>query len=135
MGAPSTCRLGRSRRCAVDPTALRQRAWFTYSGDFPRQQGATSARQPRYVVWPLTATLIGSGQFVGLLPSSVARFNASRAGLKILAMNLPAPRVATAIITVKNRTLSSLAKLFIECGRKVAAAITAPTKRKTLRSI
>lgn len=83
----------------------------------------------------LTATLIGSGQFVGLLPSSVARFNASRAGLKILAMNLPAPRVATAIITVKNRTLSSLAKLFIECGRKVAAAITAPTKRKTLRSI
>jgi len=78
----------------------------------------------------LTATLIGSGRFVGLLPDSVARFSASRAGLKMLPINLPAPRVATAIITVKNRTLSPLAELFIQCARKIGAAITAPTKRK-----
>lgn len=78
----------------------------------------------------LTATLIGSGRFVGLLPGSVARFSASRAGLKILAINLPAPRVATAIITVKNRTLSPLAELFVDCARKIGAAITAPTRRK-----
>jgi len=83
----------------------------------------------------LTAILIGSGRFVGLLPCSVARFSASRAGLKILAINLPTPRLATAIITVKNRTLSPLAELFIECARKIGAAITAPTRGKTLRSI
>src|SRR5262249_5727410 len=120
-------------RCTLPPYD----AWLgPFFLDFSRANKVHPPR-PSFVTLSghLTATLIGSGQFVGLLPSSVARFNASRAGLKILAMNLPAPRVATAIITVKNRTLSSLAKLFIECGRKVAAAITAPTKRKTLRSI
>jgi DNA-binding transcriptional LysR family regulator len=84
----------------------------------------------------LTATLIGTGRFVGLLPSSVARFSASRAGLRILAMDLPAPRVATAIITIKNRTLSPLAELFIDSAREITTAITGPTKRrKSFRNI
>jgi DNA-binding transcriptional LysR family regulator len=84
----------------------------------------------------LTATLIGTGRFVGLLPSSVARFSASRAGLRILATDLPAPRVATAIITVKNRTLSPLAELFIDSAREITTAITGPTKRrKSFRNI
>ena len=78
----------------------------------------------------LTATLIGTGQFVGLLPRSVAQFSASRAGLRILTMDLPAPRVSTAIITVKNRTLSPLADLFINCARETKTAIAAPTKRR-----
>jgi DNA-binding transcriptional LysR family regulator len=83
----------------------------------------------------LTATLIGTGRFVGLLPSSVARFSASRAGLKILAIDLPAPPVATAIITVKNRTLSPLAELFIGSAREITTAITRPTKRRSLRNV
>jgi DNA-binding transcriptional LysR family regulator len=83
----------------------------------------------------LTATLIGTGRFVGLLPSSVARFSASRAGLKILAIDLPAPRVATAIITVKNRTLSPLAELFIDSAREITSAITRPTKRRSFRNV
>ena len=78
----------------------------------------------------LTATLIGTGQFVGLLPRSVAQFSASRAGLRRLTMDLPAPRVSTAIITVKNRTLSPLADLFINCARETKTAIAAPTKRR-----
>ena len=68
----------------------------------------------------LTVALIASGRFVGVLPSSVAQFNARRAGLKILPLDLPAVRIAACIVTIKNRTLSPSANRFIECVREVA---------------
>jgi DNA-binding transcriptional LysR family regulator len=75
----------------------------------------------------LTVTLIASGRFVGLLPSSVAHFNAGRMGLKVLPVKLPAQRFAVGIITVKNRTLSPLAELFVDCAREVAKSISERT--------
>jgi DNA-binding transcriptional LysR family regulator len=74
----------------------------------------------------LTVTLIASGRFVGLLPSSVALFNTGRIGLKILPIKLPPLRFAAGIITVKGRTLSPLAELFIERAREIAKSITDP---------
>ncbi|HZY11344.1 MAG TPA: LysR substrate-binding domain-containing protein, partial [Beijerinckiaceae bacterium] len=71
----------------------------------------------------LTVTLIAGGRFVGLLPRSTAQFNAKRVGLKILPMQLPGARIAAGVITVKNRTLSPLADLFIDCARDVAKSI------------
>jgi DNA-binding transcriptional LysR family regulator len=71
----------------------------------------------------LTVTLIASGRFVGVLPSSVAQLNKRRAGLKILPLKLPAVHVAAGIVTVKNRTLSPFAELFINCVREVARPI------------
>jgi DNA-binding transcriptional LysR family regulator len=71
----------------------------------------------------LTVTLIASGRFVGLLPSSVAQYNARRVGLKLVPVKLPATRFAAGIITVKGRTLSPLAELFIECARETARSI------------
>ncbi|MGB6541673.1 MAG: LysR family transcriptional regulator [Xanthobacteraceae bacterium] len=71
----------------------------------------------------LTVTLIASGRFVGVLPSSVAHLNKRRAGLKILPLKLPAVHVAAGIVTVKNRTLSPFAELFINCVRDVARPI------------
>ena len=68
----------------------------------------------------LTVALIASGRFIGVLPRSVARFNARRAGLKILSVDLPAVRVAAGIVTIKNRTLSPSANRFIDCVREVA---------------
>ena len=67
----------------------------------------------------LTVTLIASGRFVGVLPSSVAHFS-RRAGLKILRLRLPAVHIAASIVTVKNRTLSPSATLFIDCAREVS---------------
>jgi hypothetical protein len=40
---------------------------------------------------------------------------------------LPVHRIATDIITVRNRTLNPLAALFIDCAREVAKPLT---KRK-----
>jgi DNA-binding transcriptional LysR family regulator len=80
----------------------------------------------------LTVTLIAGGRFVGLLPSSVAQFNARRVGLKIVPVKLPAARFAAGIITVKGLTLSPLAELFIECARDLARSMRYPTSSSTI---
>ena len=66
----------------------------------------------------LTVTLIASGRFVGVLPSSVAQFNARRMELKILPLKLPPVHLPASIVTLKNRTLSPPAKLFVGCARQ-----------------
>jgi DNA-binding transcriptional LysR family regulator len=78
----------------------------------------------------LTTTLVATGKFVGILPSSVARFSATRAGLKVLAAKVPGLRASVSIITVKRRTTSPLAELFIGSARAVAKSISAPTIRR-----
>lgn len=84
-----------------------------------------AAPQPSIVTLSgqLTVTLIASGRYVGMLPSSVARFNTVRAGLKVLPIRLPAVRLDAGIVTLKNRTLNPLAKHFINCAREVAKTI------------
>jgi DNA-binding transcriptional LysR family regulator len=77
----------------------------------------------------LTVTLIAGGPFVGLLPASVAHFH-RRAGLKILPLRLPPVRLPASIVTVKNRTLSPPARLFIDCAREMANQFLAQTAGK-----
>jgi DNA-binding transcriptional LysR family regulator len=80
----------------------------------------------------LTTILIATGKFVGILPSSVAQFSATRVGLKVLPVKVPGLRASVSIITVKRRTISPLAELFIGSARAVAKSISAPTiRRKT----
>jgi len=76
----------------------------------------------------LTVTLIASGRFVGVLPQSVARLSAERAGLKILPIDLPPVRIASGIVTVKGRTLSPLANRFLDFARDLAKGVPAMTK-------
>ena len=78
----------------------------------------------------LTATLIATGEFVGMLPNSVARFSADRVGLKVLPVKVPIVLGSVVVITVKNRTPSPLAQLFISSARADAKSISAPTLRR-----
>jgi DNA-binding transcriptional LysR family regulator len=78
----------------------------------------------------LTSTLVATGKFVGILPSSVAQFSAKRVGLKVLPVKVPGLRASVSIITVKRRTISPLAELFIGSARAVAKSIAAPTMRR-----
>jgi DNA-binding transcriptional LysR family regulator len=82
----------------------------------------------------LTATLIATGRFVGLLPSSVVRFSAKRVRLKALPVKLAPLRTAVGVITVKDRTLNPLAQRFIDCARKMAKTISNPTKGRKAKS-
>jgi DNA-binding transcriptional LysR family regulator len=76
----------------------------------------------------LTTTLVASGRFVGMLPVSVTTFSAGREMLKKLPVTLPGMHMPTNIITVKNRTLSPLAELFIACAREVARPLAGPKR-------
>jgi DNA-binding transcriptional LysR family regulator len=78
----------------------------------------------------LTTTLVATGKFVGLLPSSVAQFSAKRVGLKVLPVKMPDLRASVSIITVKRRTPSPLGELFMASARAVVKSISAPTMRR-----
>ena len=51
-------------------------------------------------------------------------FSAERLSLKALPVELPDTRISVSIITVRRRTLSPLAELFIRCAREVAKPLS-----------
>jgi len=67
----------------------------------------------------LRNSLLAKGRHVGLVPGSVLRFSAKNFALKALPIRLPAPDAPVAVVTLKNRTLSPVAKLFVDCAREV----------------
>ncbi|QQO33123.1 LysR family transcriptional regulator [Bradyrhizobium diazoefficiens] len=70
----------------------------------------------------LTTSLVASGEFVGILPISVARLKAARAALRVLPIKPVGPRVSAEIVFVKNRTLSPAVESFVNCVRDVVNA-------------
>jgi DNA-binding transcriptional LysR family regulator len=71
----------------------------------------------------LTVSLIASGEFVGILPASVAALSAHQASLKVLPLKSLGPRISAEIVFLKNRTLSPAVGSFIACARKVAKSL------------
>lgn len=70
----------------------------------------------------LTTSLVASGEFVGILPISVARLKAGQASLRILPIKSVGPRVSAEIVFVKNRTLGPAVESFINCVREIVKA-------------
>jgi len=70
----------------------------------------------------LHASLVATGRYLGILPGAMLWFGGKRLSLKALPVDLPIqPRLrAVGIVTLKNRTLSPVAQLFIDCAREVA---------------
>jgi DNA-binding transcriptional LysR family regulator len=68
----------------------------------------------------LHGALIASGPYLAIYPGSVLRFSPQRHALKALPVDLPIPPWPVSIITLKNRTISPVAQIFIECAREVA---------------
>ncbi len=71
----------------------------------------------------LTVSLIASGEFVGILPTSVAALSANQAALRVLPLKSPGPRISAEIVFLKNRTLSPAVESFINCTREVAKSL------------
>jgi DNA-binding transcriptional LysR family regulator len=71
----------------------------------------------------LTVSLIASGEFVGILPASVAALSAHQAQLKVLPLKSPGPRISAEIVFLKNRTLSPAVEAFIDCTREVTKSL------------
>jgi len=63
--------------------------------------------------------LLATGRFLTIAPISVLRLS-KRPGIKVLPVKLQYASVPVGIITLKNRTLSPIAQLFIETAREVS---------------
>jgi DNA-binding transcriptional LysR family regulator len=63
--------------------------------------------------------LLATGRFLTILPRSILRF-AKRPDIKILPVELQHARVPIGIVTLKNRSLSPVAQLFIKTALEVA---------------
>jgi DNA-binding transcriptional LysR family regulator len=94
---------------------------FRASGlDYPH---ATVVSYPPAVRMSLLAT----GHFLTIFPTSTLRFPTQHTELKVLPVELPMARVPVGILTLKNRTVSPVARLFIDAAREVAKPLA---KRK-----
>jgi DNA-binding transcriptional LysR family regulator len=83
---------------------------------YPRTTVVTDSPQVRM-------SLLATGRFVTILPGSALKFPAKRSDLKILPVELPKARVPIGIVTLKDRALSPVAKIFIEHARDVAKSL------------
>jgi DNA-binding transcriptional LysR family regulator len=85
---------------------------------------ASGLPRPRIAVTTTTThllfQLLESGRFVGHFGENLLHFYASRYALKKLPIELPLAPFAVAIVTVKNRTISPVAQIFIDAAREVA---------------
>jgi len=60
------------------------------------------------------------GSALGILPTSLLRFGENLSRLKVLPVDLPITPWPVGIMTLKNRTLTPVVRLFIDCAREVA---------------
>jgi DNA-binding transcriptional LysR family regulator len=85
---------------------------------------AAGAEPPRatVVAFPheVRNSLLATGHFLTVLPRSVLRYSARKAALKELSVDLPVHGGPIGIVTVKGRTLSPVATLFIDAARMAA---------------
>lgn len=110
-----------------------------FSAEIFRKAGLTIP-QPSVVTYSqhVRHHLLAKGRFITTLPDAALRFNAEYFSLKVLPVELPSLPRPIAIVTVKNRMLSPLAKSFIDCAKDVAKRLmgeqVSPGNKKQRRS-
>ena len=99
---------------AISPIAMQA---FAASGlDYPKAAVVTLTPEVRM-------SLVATGRFLTIFPASTMAFSDRGAEIKVLPVDLPVPRVPTGIVTLKNRSLNPVAKVFIDTAREVAKAV------------
>ena len=128
-----------ARRRRVELADLVNEAWAMnetnantfLAGPLAEAFRAKGLEPPRVAVAGATGrlgdTLLATGRFITTLPESLLHFPIKLTSLKRLPVDLPTTRGKTRIMTLKNRTLSPVAQLFIEFAREVAKPLA---KRK-----
>ena len=86
-----------------------------------RASGLDYPRTPVFIIpTEVRISLLATGHFLTILASSALRFPTRRTEIKALPIDLPLPLVPVGIVSLKNRTLSPVARLFTEQAREVA---------------
>jgi len=118
------------RRRRIEPAELIGEAWCLppydgfvgslFAGAF-RARGLDAPRHTvRSTSIQLFNALLATGRFLSVLSASTLKFSGTRLGLKTLSVDLPIRHGPVGVVTLKNRTLSPMAQLFIDCAREVA---------------
>ncbi len=118
------------RRRRIVLTELLNEAWALPPPETAFGSAAMEAFRSRGLDYPRTTvvtipldvriSLLATGHFLTIFAASVWRFSIRRPELKVLPVELPMARVPSGIVTLKNRTLSPVAQLFVDAARKVA---------------
>jgi DNA-binding transcriptional LysR family regulator len=86
--------------------------------------GASGVQVPRPSIMTLSVTLriglLATGRFLTVFPQSMLEATAMRPLFEVLPIALPAAPQPAGIITLKDRTMSALAHLFVQCTRTFA---------------
>jgi DNA-binding transcriptional LysR family regulator len=91
--------------------------------DYPRTTVFTDSAEARM-------SLLATGRFLAILQASALRGSTRQPAIKVLPVDPPMAVTRIGVVTLKNRTLSPVAKLFIDCAREVAKPL-AKVKAKT----
>lgn len=81
---------------------------------------------------PLHEQLVASGTFVTTLPGSMVRFG-RQLPFKVLPIEFPAAGRPIGVVTLKNRMVSPLAEVFLNCARDLARSPAEKTARRAAR--
>jgi DNA-binding transcriptional LysR family regulator len=72
--------------------------------------------------------LLATGRFLAIYPGSLLWFSGKRLSVKVLPVKLSVTSTPFGIITLKDRMLSPVAKLFIDCAHQVVGPLTKTNK-------
>ena len=72
---------------------------------------------------PVNVYLLRAGRHISVMPSSLMHLRGREFGLKALPIVLPHRPSTVAILTLKNRTLSPVANLFMDAARELARSL------------
>jgi DNA-binding transcriptional LysR family regulator len=70
--------------------------------------------------FPMMSALLARGPLLAFWPSSVLHFGVKSLSVKVLPVELPPLPKPVGIISLKGRTISPAAQIFIECAREIA---------------
>jgi DNA-binding transcriptional LysR family regulator len=121
-----------ARRRKIELSELSNEAWALPAPESVTGSVATQAFRtigldhPRVAVVTISPeariSLLATGHFLSIFPASALRFPTKRSEIKVLPIALPVAPVPIGIVTLNNRTLSPVARLFIEQARETAKA-------------
>lgn len=118
-----------ARRRKIDLAELIDEPWILTPLDVLAGRLVTEAFEKRGLRPPtptiatssihLRQNLASRGRYISVLPASILRLNAKQFALKALPIKLSDKPAPVTIVTIKARTLTPAAHLFIQCAREV----------------
>jgi DNA-binding transcriptional LysR family regulator len=119
-----------ARRRQIEAAELLSQTWVLPPRESPpgaaildgfRSAGLGEPHVAVFAILPeVRMKLLATGRFLTVFANSVLTSSAMRRDLKVLPIKLNLPHIPTGIVTLKNRSLSPVAQLFIGHAREVA---------------